>query len=155
MSRKWFPDQNRCRLRSPFILSTSPRSRVWTADLTSPKEGTGADQSRIRCPTRQPKRPSYSLAKFLGSGACIIDYDGDGKPDIFLVNDGKGFAALYRNLGNGKFANVTKAAKLELYGEGTSCAVGDYDNDGKPDLAVAINRHVHLFTTKATAHSKI
>lgn len=99
-------------------------------------ESASADQSQAS---------SDSLAKFLGSGACVIDYDGDGKPDIFVVNDGKGFAALYHNLGNGKFANVTQAAKLELYGEGTSCAVGDYDNDGRPDLALAINRHVHLF----------
>ncbi|HVB55122.1 MAG TPA: FG-GAP-like repeat-containing protein [Candidatus Acidoferrales bacterium] len=87
-----------------------------------------------------------SLASFLGSGACIIDYNGDGKPDIFLVNaDGKGNAALYRNAGHGKFVNETKAAKLEFHGHGTGCAVGDYDNDGHPDLAVSSNRGVTLY----------
>lgn len=89
---------------------------------------------------------SPSLVQFLGAGACVIDYDGDGKPDVFLVDaNGNGYAGLYRNLGNGKFENVTQKAHLEMYGQGTSCAVGDYDNDGHPDLAVAINRRVHLF----------
>ena len=87
-----------------------------------------------------------SLAHFLGSGACIIDYDGDGRPDIFLVDgDGKGTAALYKNEGNGRFVNVTREAKLEIHGEGMGCAVGDYDNDGKPDLAVSMNGRVLLF----------
>jgi tetratricopeptide (TPR) repeat protein len=86
------------------------------------------------------------LAQFLGSGACVFDYDGDGKPDIFLVNgDGNGNGKLYRNLGELKFADVTKAAKLEFQGEGTGCAVGDYDNDGHPDLAVSSNGGVHLY----------
>jgi Flp pilus assembly protein TadD len=87
-----------------------------------------------------------SLAHFLGSGACIIDYDGDGRPDIFLVDgDGKGNAALYKNEGGGRFVNVTREAKLEIHGEGMGCAVGDYDNDGKPDLAVSMNGGVLLF----------
>ncbi len=87
-----------------------------------------------------------SLPDFLGSGACIFDYDGDGKPDIFLLDaDGKGNSALYRNLGHGRFINVTKQAKLAMHGTGISCAVGDYDNDGLPDLAVSFNGRVALY----------
>jgi Tfp pilus assembly protein PilF len=91
-------------------------------------------------------KPSRSLADFLGSGACVFDYDGDGKPDIFLVNaDGRGNAALYRNLGGGKFVNVTKEAGLDFSGAGMGCAVGDYDNDGRPDLAISSNGRVVLY----------
>lgn len=87
-----------------------------------------------------------TFADSLGSGACIFDYDGDGRPDVFLANaDGKGHAALYRNLGKGKFADATKSAKLEFPGEGIGCAVADYDNDGHPDLAVGSADGLALF----------
>jgi tetratricopeptide (TPR) repeat protein len=87
-----------------------------------------------------------TLSAFLGSGACVFDYNLDGKPDIFLVNaDGRGNGALYRNNGDGKFVDETKAAKLEFHGQGTGCAAGDYDNDGFPDLAVSENGGVILY----------
>jgi Flp pilus assembly protein TadD len=114
-----------------------------------------ATQAEQRTPSNATKRPGKvvreevapeSVASFLGSGACIIDYDGDGRPDIFLVDaDGQGNAALYRNEGGGRFVNVTRQAKLEIHGLGMGCAVGDYDNDGKPDLAVSTNGGVLLF----------
>jgi len=73
----------------------------------------------------------------LGSGACFIDYDNDGKIDIFLADDGaQGGMSLYHNLGNGKFEDVTRQAGLNPELHGTGCTAGDYDNDGFPDLAV-------------------
>jgi tetratricopeptide (TPR) repeat protein len=88
----------------------------------------------------------HSMADFLGSGACVFDFDGDGRPDIFLVDaDGNGNAALYRNLGHSRFADVTKTANIDFHGAGMGCAVGDYDNDGHPDLAVSSNGGVRLY----------
>jgi tetratricopeptide (TPR) repeat protein len=93
-----------------------------------------------------PLPPEQSLAQFVGSGACIIDYAGDGKLNIFLVNaDGKGNAALYRNTGHGKLVDATRTTGIDFHGEGTSCAVGDYDNDGHPDLAIGSNGRVALY----------
>ena len=89
---------------------------------------------------------SRSLANFLGSGACVFDYNGDGKADIFFVNfEGKGDAALFKNVGEGKFVNETKSAKLDFHGEGTSCAFGDYDNDGHLDLAIGTSSGLRLY----------
>lgn len=81
------------------------------------------------------------------SGVAIFDYDGDGLPDIYLLNgstiaalEGKEKpprAALYHNKGNWKFEDVTDKAGVanERWGDGV--AVGDYDNDGHPDIYVS------------------
>ena len=116
----------------------------WGASAAEP--GTPENATTRRRKAVREEEVAGSAAHFLGSGACIIDYDSDGRPDIFLVDgDGKGTAALYKNEGGGKFVNVTREAKLEIHGEGMGCAVGDYDNDGKPDLAVSMNGGLLLF----------
>jgi len=79
-------------------------------------------------------------------GVAILDYDGDGLPDIYLLNgstlqalQGKERpprAALYRNLGNWKFEDVTDKAGVANERWGMGVAVGDYDNDGRPDMFV-------------------
>jgi Flp pilus assembly protein TadD len=80
------------------------------------------------------------------TGACFFDYDGDGKPDLFLVSAATdGTSRLLHNLGNGKFADVTKESGLELTRSGLGCAAGDFDNDGHTDLAVCFSDGVRLF----------
>jgi tetratricopeptide (TPR) repeat protein len=87
----------------------------------------------------------YQSASELGPGACFIDYDGDTRIDIFLAANGpSGGLALFHNLGNGKFEDVTKQVGLNPDLRGTGCTVGDYDNDGFPDLAVTAG-FIYLF----------
>ena len=84
-----------------------------------------------------------------GTGACFFDYDGDGKPDLFLVNGTvDGASHLLRNLSDGRFEDVTKEAGIQLTGSGLGCAAGDFDNDGRTDLAVCLNGGVRLLRNK-------
>ena len=79
-------------------------------------------------------------------GVAIFDYDSDGRPDIYLVNGSTAAAmrgkekapraALYHNLGNWKFEDVTEKAGVANERWGFSVAVGDYNNDGRPDMFV-------------------
>jgi enediyne biosynthesis protein E4 len=82
-----------------------------------------------------------------GTGVAIFDYDGDGWPDIFIVNGTTVDAAaiparsaptnhLYRNNHDGTFTDVTEKAGLARSGWGQGVCVGDYDNDGFDDLYV-------------------
>jgi len=73
-----------------------------------------------------------------GQGACFLDYDGDGRIDIFLPSNGaQGGVSLYHNLGNGKFEEVTKKAGLDPALHAIGCTAGDYDNDGATDIAMS------------------
>ena len=81
----------------------------------------------------------------VGPGGGLFDYDGDGRLDIYLINgaavpgteyDPAPQNALYRNRGDGTFADVTAHAGVGDTGYGMGCAVGDYDNDGDLDLYV-------------------
>lgn len=87
----------------------------------------------------------YYLPETTGAGCAFIDFDNDGWMDIYLVNSGRcDFFdpnpplrnALYRNNRDGTFTDVTLRAGVCGGGYGMGAAVGDYDNDGFPDLYV-------------------
>lgn len=81
-----------------------------------------------------------------GSGVCLIDYDHDGWPDIYLVNgatfdslDGKQpapHAALFHNNHDGTFTDVSAQAGVQNDRWGYGCSVADFDNDGWADLYI-------------------
>ncbi len=83
------------------------------------------------------------------TGACFFDYDGDGKPDLFLVSGAaEGNSRLLHNVGDGRFEDVTQEAGIHLSGGGLGCAAGDFDNDGHADLAVCLSDGVRLLHNK-------
>jgi hypothetical protein len=101
------------------------------------------------------------LPETMGAGVAFLDYDNDGDQDLYFVNSSywPGHAvqpapiqALYQNGGKGHFKDVTRDVGLDktFYGQGV--AVGDYDNDGDPDLYVTGIYGGHLFRNDGKGH---
>ena len=100
-------------------------------------------------------RKDYIL-ETTGNGVAIFDYDGDSRNDIFIANgtrlgaqqESGGPPQLYHNEGNGHFRNVAALAGFTPKGWAQGVCVGDYDNDGWPDLLVTYYGHNILYRNR-------
>ena len=132
----------------PLSFDHLDRQSAPIFDVQHPR---GLDFKHVNSPT-----PQRYLIETMGGGVALLDYNNDGLLDIFLVNSGeltnpmhqpekfnrqdpKNWNRLYRQNPDGTFTDVTKEAGLSNAGDsnyGIGVAVGDYDNDGFPDLYV-------------------
>jgi hypothetical protein len=93
------------------------------------------------------------LLESMSGGVAMLDFDNNGRLDLFFVNgaalrdpmppgshpdksDPKYWNRLYRNNGDGTFTDVTERAGVQGHSYGMGVAIGDYDNDGSPDIYV-------------------
>ncbi len=93
------------------------------------------------------------LPETLGAGCAFLDYDADGWQDLLLINGmdwrghkrGRSTLQLYRNNRNGTFSDVTRSAGLDVVMYGMGVAIGDYNNDGFPDIFITCVGENRLF----------
>ncbi|HSY02033.1 MAG TPA: FG-GAP-like repeat-containing protein, partial [Acidobacteriaceae bacterium] len=79
-------------------------------------------------------------------GACALDVMGQGSQDLVVMGAGQNAIEVYKNLHDGSFEQVPASQTgLDASGQGWGCAVGDFDNDGLPDLAVALSNGLRLY----------
>ena len=106
-----------------------------------------AQRANLKFTTSSSPTPNKNQVETMVAGVALFDYDNDGYLDVYVVNGAAipsltkespiYWNRLFHNNHDGTFTDVTEKAGVAGSGYGMGAAVGDYDNDGRPDLFVA------------------
>ena len=132
-------------------LRPQTSAEIPTAKFTDLTGGSGIKFTHFNGATGEKLLPET-----MGGGVAFLDFDNDGAQDLLFINSSgwpwqtttrKADATmkLYRNDGHGKFTDVTAGSGLDVSFYGVGVAVGDYDNDGLPDVFITAVGGNHLF----------
>jgi len=125
----------------PSPAPTPPAGPAWFADAT--------DEWGLGFTHDAGPLDDYWMPRINGSGVAIFDCDGDDKLDVLFLNFGGPESAsvnrLFRNLGGGKFQDITDGSGLGINGHNAGVIVGDVDNDGKSDVVITQYNGMKLF----------
>jgi enediyne biosynthesis protein E4 len=140
--------------------SRAPASAGGSRRSTSPSFRDDAQTAGLVFVFDNGKSPRHQLPETTAGGVGLLDYDGDGRLDVYVVQGGafppdparpSGGDRLFRNRGDGTFVDVTESSGISglSRGYGHGVAVADFDNDGHPDLFITRWHSYALYRNRA------
>ncbi len=138
---KIFQHYTQAKISSPLSVGYGERGHYSTMEeMPLPAQAVGT-MIPVKFEAKELPKPAPvgDIGTGFGGGVCSLDLFGTGHRDLIAMGAGAHAVQAFRSSGNGSFEPVPgNETGLDASGAGIACAVGDFDNDGLPDLAVAL-----------------